>query len=256
MLFVSVIIIVERNILSLEKQFGLIVKDTKNEILNDEQKIRELPDLIEYELPQRLKALRNFVTHTSLTRDNFDKFFKALERMWSFIDYDLLRTIIYQFDITELINKVDDYEKEVERFSAETTIYEFIQVWKPRYNEQNIPEELRECVTELSWDPETRFIKDLKEIQRKLKDPLPQELAMAAFYICNVRPGSVKVSWLVWAECVPDLMDSLKLLLQSKSEITSEIHLSFMSLDNVVLYSAYNDQVIVHVVNYNRFLLL
>ena len=248
--------IVEQNIVRFEIRFGLIVKDIKTEILNDEQKIRKLPDNIKYGLPQRLKPLSNFVTHTSLTRDNFDKFFKALERMWSFIDYDLLRTIIYQFNITELIKKVDEYKEEVERFCAETTIYEFIQVWQPRYNEQNIPEELRKFVTELSWDPETRFIKDLKEIQLKLKDALPQELAMAAFYICNVRPGSVKVSWLVWAECVPDLMDSLKLLLQSKSEITSEIHLSFMSLDNVVLYSAYNDQVIVHVVNYNRFLLL
>ncbi len=254
--FISVIIIVERNVLRLERRFGVIVKDTKNEILNDEQKIRELPDLIEYELPQRFKALGNFVTRTSLTRDNFDKLFEALERMWSFIDYDLLRTIILEYENIELMNKVDDYKEDVEKFCAETTIYEFIQAWKPRYNEQDIPQELRMCVTELSLDLETSTVKDLKKIQDKLRYSLPQELAMAAFFICNMRPGSLKVSWLVWAECVPDLMDSLKLLLQSKSEITSEIHLSFMSLDNVVLYSAYNDQVIVHVVNYNRFLLL
>ncbi len=57
------------------------------------------------------------------------------------------------------------------------------------------------------------------------------------------------VSWLVWAECVSDVMDSLNCLMNSNSETISEIRLSFMALDNVILYSAYNEQVIVHVVN-------
>ncbi len=146
------------------------------------------------------------------------------------------------------MNKVDDYKEDVENFCAETTIYEFIQVWKPRYDDQDIPQELRMCVTELSLDLETSTVEHLKEIQCKLRYSLPQELARAAFYICNVRPGSVTVSWLVWAECVSDVMDSLNLLMKSNSEIISEIHLSFMSLDNVILYSTYNEQVIVHVV--------
>ncbi len=237
----------------MEKRFGFIVKDTKEEILHDEQKLRELPDLIEYGLPQRLKRLRSFVirsslTRASLTRDNFDTFFEALEQLWSFIDYDLLRTIIYELENIELMNKVDDYTEEVEKFCAETTICDFIQVWKPRYDDQDIPQELRMCVTELSLDLETSTVEDLKKIQLKLRYSLPQELAQAAFYICNVRPGSVTVSWLVWAECVSDVMDSLNLLMKSNSEIISEIHLSFMSLDNVILYSTYNEQVIVHFV--------
>ncbi len=232
----------------MEKRFGFIVRDTKKEILQDEEKIRELPDIIEYGLPLRLKGLRNFVTHTSLTRDNFNVFFEGLERMWSFIDYDLLQTIIYGFENEELIERVEAYVIEVETFCAETTIYDFIQCWKPRYENKDIPEELVTCVTELSIDHQNNTVKELKKIQQKLKNSFPQELAMAAFYICSMRPGSLIVSWLVWADCFPYVMDKLQHVLQSRSEIITDIDLSYISLDNVILYSSYNDQVTVCVV--------
>ena len=155
-------------------------------MLYNEEKISELRDIIQYKLPQRLNGIREYIHLDSITIDNFSNFFKELEYLWDFLDFDLLRCIIMAYNNEDLKSKVKKYEKNLEIFCAETTIQELIEHWMPRFVENEIPEKLKLCVTELSWDPNTHKVKDLKKIQKKLKQSLPQELAMAAFYICSV----------------------------------------------------------------------
>jgi len=49
-------------------------------MLNDLVKISELPDVIEYPLPQRRKGIRDHVKHESITKEHFSKFYRSLEQ--------------------------------------------------------------------------------------------------------------------------------------------------------------------------------
>ena len=96
-----------------------------------------------------------------------------MEYLWDFLDFDLLRCIIIFYKNDNLNNKLEIYEKNVKKFCAETTIEELIEHWMPRFDVNEIPDKLKLCVTELSWDPSTTKVKDLKGIQKKLRDSLP-----------------------------------------------------------------------------------
>lgn len=219
------------------------MKGVKDNVQCDPTKISELPVIIEFGLPQRLKGIKNYINHMPITRENFSEFFSKLESMWDFLDYDLLGCIIFAYENDELIEKLEEYELEVEKFITETTIYELLICWKPRYAHGDIPNELISCVTELSWDPKINKVKELKVIQHKLRNSLPQELAKTAFYIGTLKPGSVTVLWLVWMDYLPQVMTSLRNLLLTQPEFITDNQISYLSLDNVILYSSYNNKV-------------
>ena len=185
----------------------------------------------------------------SVTTENFSDFFYDLEDLWNFLDYDLLKCIILAYKNKELINKLKIYEHNIEKFCAETTINQLIEHWRPRFDENDIPDKFKFCVTKLSWDPNTCKVKDLKDTQKKLRDSLPQELAMAAFYICEVNRSSAKVVWLVWTEFFPEIMDSMNDLFQANPEFFTENKISCFILDNLILYSNYDDKVRKYVLN-------
>ena len=179
--------IVRASYYELESQFGQLVNGLREDLKYNEENISKLPYLIQYQLPQRLKGIRKYISLESITMEKFSNFFEELNYLWDFLDIDLLRSIIIFYKNKDLNNKLEIYEKNLEKFCAETTIQELIQHWMPRFDVNEIPDKLKLCVTELSWDPSTTKVKDLNRIQQRLKDSLPQELAMAAFYICEVR---------------------------------------------------------------------
>ena len=72
---------VENTINKLEKEFGMLVKGVKEELLHDPVKISQLPDIFEYALPQRLKGIRDHVQYERITNEQFFKFFRSLEKM-------------------------------------------------------------------------------------------------------------------------------------------------------------------------------
>ena len=215
----------------------------KEDLQFNEEKISELRDIIEYKLPQRIKGIRKYISLESITVENFSNFFKDLECLWDFLDFDLLRCMIILYKNKELNSKLERYEKNIEKFCAETTIQELIENWMPRFDEDEIPEKLKLCVTELSWDPNTRKVKDLKRIQKKLKESLPQELAMAAFYICEVNCSSVKIVWLVWTNVVSQIKEKMRKLFQDNPDFITENQISCFTLDKDILYSCYYDKV-------------
>ena len=241
--YLGIFFIAPTAIYELESQFGELVKGLKEDLLYNEEKISKLRDIIEYKLPQRLKGIRDHIRLNSITIENFSNFFKELEDLWDFLDFDLLRCIIMAYKNEDLKSNVKIYEKNLEKFCAETTIQELIEHWMPRFIEDEIPENLKSCVTELAWDPNTRKVKDLKKIQKKLKKSLPQELAMAAFYICDIKCCCVKVVWLVWTDFVSQIKDKMRKVFQGNPGFIAENQILCFTLDNEVLYSSYNDMV-------------
>ena len=230
-------------IIQLEEQFGMLVKGVKEEIMHDPVKISQLPDIFEYTLPHRLKGIRDHVQYEGVTKEHFSKFFRCLEKMWNILDSDLLCFMVKRYGKSELQKKCENYERNIADFCAETTISDLIRYWNPRFAKEKIPNELKTCVMELSWDPKTKKVKDLKEIQHKLEDALPQELAMAAFCLFYMNTSSVIVLWLVREEFLSQVMTSLNNLLRTQPEFVTDNEIIHFSLDETMLFSSSSEKV-------------
>ena len=235
--------IARATVYELESQFGDLVKGMMEDLQFNKEKISKLRDIIQYKLPQRLKGIRKYISLDSITVENFSTFFEDMEYLWDFLDFDLLRCIIISYKNKDLNHKLEIYEKNLENFCAETTIQELIKHWMPRFDVNEIPDKLKLCVTELSWDPSTSKVKDLKGIQKRLKDSLPQELAMAAFYICEIKFSSVKVVWLVWRNVVSQIKEKMRKLFKDNPDFITKNQISCFTLDKDILYSSYNNKV-------------
>ena len=220
----------------------MLVQDVE-ELLRVSVKISELPNIIRYKLPQRLRGIREHVRYDSITEEQFPEFFKNLEEMWNFLDCDLLCYMVKKYGQSEHRNRCENYERNIEHFCSETTISDLIKYWKPRFVDKKIPSELKSCVMEFSWDPKTKKVKDLREIQHRLKAALPQELAMAAYWLGYVNKGSVIVLWFVWEECLSQVMIALENLLKTQPEFITDNEITFLSLDENVLFTSSNDKV-------------
>ena len=234
----------------MEWQFGELVKGVWEDLQYNEENISKLRVMMQFQLPQRLKGIRRYISLESITIEHFSNFFREMEYLWDFLDFDLLRCIIKFYKNIDLNCKMKIYEKNVEKFCAETTIQELIEHWMPRFDLNEIPDKLKLCVTELSWDPSTTKVKDLKGIRKKLRDSLPQELAMAAFYICEIKCSSVKVVWLVWTNVVSQIKEKMRILFQDNPDFVAENQISCFTLDKEILYSSYNDKVRTEILSY------
>ena len=151
--------------------------------------------------------------------------------------------MVKKYGNKELKNECEIYKKNIEHFCSETTIYDLIKYWRPRLANEKIPSELKSCVMELSWDPKTKKVKDLREIQQKLEDTFPQELARAALCLFYMNPGSVIVLWLVWEEFLSKVMTSLKNLLHTQPEFITDNEITFFSLDEAILFNSSSKKV-------------
>ena len=221
----------------------MLVKGVKEELLSDPVKMSKLPDILEYTLPQRLKGIRDHVQYECITKKQFSKFFRSLEKMWNILDCDLLCFLVKRYGNSDLQKKCENYKRNIELFCDETTISDLIRHWNPRFVEEKIPSELKSCVMKLSWDPKTKKVKDLKEIQHKLEDALPQELASAAFWLVYMNASSVIVLWLIWEDFLSQVMTSLKNLLHTQPEFITDNEITYFSLDETILFSSSSDKV-------------
>ena len=125
----------------------MFVRDVKK-LLRDPVKISELPDIIQYTLPQQLKGLRDHVpSYDTITEEQFPEFFKSLEEMWNFLDCDFM---VKKYGKLEHHKKCENYERNIEHFCSDTSISDLIKHWKPRFVDKKIPSELKPCVMEFS----------------------------------------------------------------------------------------------------------
>ena len=136
----------------------------------------------------------------------------------------------------ELKSQMEEYIKSLEKFCEDVIIDEHIKHWNPRFADDAIPTELASCVVTLDWDPTTTKVIDLKQIQRKIRKVLPQELAMAAFVIYNIKLSSVTIIWLLWTKFLPQIKESLETLFESTSEFLSDSKILYFSIDDAILY--------------------
>ena len=227
----------------MEWQFGELVKGVWEDLQYNEEKISKLRDMMQFQLPQRLKGIQSYISVESITIEKFSNFFRELEYLWDFLDFDLLRCIIIFYNNENLNSKLEKYEENLEKFCDETTIQELIKHWMPRFDVNEIPDKFKLCITELSWDPSTTKVNDLKGIQKKFKDSFPQEFAMAAFYICEIKYSSVIVVWLVWANVVSHIKEKMRKLFKDNPDFVAENQISCFTLDKDILYSSYNNKV-------------
>ena len=88
----------------------------------------------------------------------------------------------------------------------------------------------------LSWDPKTKKVKDLREIQHNSGDTFPQELARAVLCLYHIDLSLVMVLWLVLEVFLSQVMTSLKEFLHTQPEFITEI--THFSLDYTILFTS------------------
>lgn len=231
------LLIVEENIEDLDDRFCSMIKDVREKINKRIICRDKFCDTVKEKLPLRLIALKGYINYENIQEDDVTLFFDTLDDIWDFLDYDLLRFIIRRCGDKQLKDAMSDYEQRMKTFIDKTTIHALIYNWKPRFEQDQIPEYFKECVVTLLWDPYSRTIKDLKLFLERMTKVLPQELAKAAFVLCNLKPSSVVVVWLVWEELIPLVKDRLSDFFKRRPMFCIQSSLSLLVLNGVTLYS-------------------
>ena len=244
--YVSICFIVEDRIYELEAQFGEMVESTGVVINSNKSEIPKFRDrVVKHGLTQRLKGLKDHIDYFSIKDDDVSDFFWNFHDLCNFLDCEFLSFIIKRCGTDELKSQMDEYIRSLEKFCKDVTIGELIKHWNPRF--ADIPPEISSCVCTFDWDPTTTKVIDLKKIQHKITKKLPQELAMAAFVVYDIKPSSVTIIWLLWTKFLPQIRESLETFFESTSEFLSDSKILYFSIDDAILYSSYVKKVcIIH----------
>ena len=233
---------VQEEIYDLENRFREMIKNIREKI-KEEITIDKFIDTITEKLPQPLLGLKDHIEKENLEKKDITRIFATLDDIWDFIDYELLKFIIWIYGDKELKAAMTDYERRMETFLENTTIHDFIKKWKPRIVEDQIPETFKTCIMKLLWDPSISKLKDLEMIRQKMRKILPQELAVAAFVLCNLKSSSVTVVWLIWADIFHEVMDRLSDFVKSRTIFFIENNCYGLILDGTFLFSIYTGKV-------------
>ena len=122
--------------------------------------------------------------------DSLEEIFVILSDYWSFLDYDLLKSIVKNFGNEDEESKIEGYQKELQLFcdrKVSEVPKEFIQ---KRLEHINVHEEV---IIKLKLDdPRLRDITDLKA---KLCDVM--DIEPAKLQIIDVRKGCVEIIFLI-----------------------------------------------------------
>ena len=169
-----------------------------------------------------------------------DDFFKAVKhRIWNFIDYEFLGYLIRKYGGSpELTKQMDIYEDKVDEMCRTTTIDEFINLWDPIIDEDDIPEEMHTSVMKLDWNPREHYIWDLKIAHIKCKTRVSQKVVMAASVLVDIFSGSITMLWIVFItpDDLPQLRIDIKNLIRENPEYFVLQEVSLFVLDDFVVY--------------------
>ena len=207
--------------------------------LHKEKMIPNLLLAMPFILPRRLKGIRKYISFASITEENFSNLLEDLENFWSYDDLDVLRCMIEFCEDKKLEFMLKKHEENVKTFCAETTIRELVECSTFGKN----PDKYLSCVAEISMDPNTTKVKYLNGILKKLRDSLPQELAMVRIHICEFECSSVKVKWSVRTNTVSQIKEKMRKLFQDNPDFVAENQILCFTIDEDILYSTYNDKV-------------
>ena len=126
------------------------------------------------------------------------------ELVWSFLDFTLLEHIVKRLGSDNLKEKMEQYSDLLKRFRERTTVFKLIKLW-PNFKPPHDYEECRTAILTLKENARECTLEKLellrKQTCRKLQG---YKLSEAALVMFDVRPGSIKLIWILHKKMVPD----------------------------------------------------
>ena len=130
-----------------------------------------------------------------------------LSSYWDFLNFDLLEHVVTGFGSENLKKKMESYESDLQSFRKATRVCDFIACWPVRG--QTPPEsELREFVAKVDYQWDHCTLEDLDMLEGVItrKFFLPK----FALRLREIKPGSVRIIWLIPAPFVRGLQEAIE----------------------------------------------
>lgn len=235
--------IIKREIKSLHRKFHSLIKYFREKF--ERVEVTDVHDTL-LSLPPDLQAIYSPVLdkmfHELEKCESHKEFFSKLNDCWNFIDFDLLEPIVEEHGDNELKSAFETYRKELELFRQSTTVYQLIEIWKPKFRSHlsDIPEKSRDdCkmfVSRLDKDAKAFTVQELDHFRRNAFD-FVHPLSVAAVILHNIIISSVTIAWLVAKENVDILSKFISELIHTSPSAFIDSHgIVFLSLDDYILY--------------------
>lgn len=235
---------IENEIKSLHKKFCFLIKDFREQLDSDQKKtIADVQDTL-LSLPQNVHAIYSPILDKMLDSlekcKSFRAFFFKMNDCWNFIDYDLLKPFIEEHGNADLKSAMNTYLEELNQFCQSTTVYQLITIWKPKYPKSytsfSQEEDRKLFMSRLDRDPKTYTVQQLDHFRRDTIE-FVRPLLTCAMILCDIRPGSLTLLWLVAEKDVSVFSSSISARVNTiHSEFVDQHGIVFLSLDDYILY--------------------
>ena len=136
--------------------------------------------------------------------------FKALHmKLWNFLDYDLLESLIKAYGSIYLKIRMQNYVAEMEDFKQNTLLIQFFKCWR-RYN-GDIPAYIN---MDVKFEREDLTLADVDQFRKGLKcDHLPFLIEYASWiFHRDFEMGCIQVSWFIPELLSPSLRKNIDVL--------------------------------------------
>ena len=174
--------------------------------LTEKTSPEELKKVIPF-LPQRLRK-----PSAGGAASDIGQIFGYLDaKIWNFINYGLLATIVDLYGSDELKQSMEKYERDLSLFEQQTTLSQLMEFWPGR--KHILHEEVQCDVTlRIRKDPDMYLLEELRFLRKELCDqflPPKSELSMLYESFSYVN-GSVVIKLYLPIDLVPDLVSNSK----------------------------------------------
>ena len=220
-----------------EEKFGFLKKEAVNHMNEKEMTVEELNTKFEYCLPQRFLYLRKYIEKSCRGINEIKKYIQSLDRIWSFVDYELFSFVVDRLKNEKLSQKMSEYEDKINDFFDTITIDELITGMKPNVKPKDV-KDMKSSIMSCNWNPKKTTVKRLKDLQQtEIPKMFRQNVIVSAFSICKTFRSSVTVVWKFWTNSVDQVVESARDFILTNPEfiITNKIF-SFI-MNGIIIYS-------------------
>ena len=167
---------------------------------------------------------------------NLDHFFACLNNYcWDFFEYKLLKHVIERFCSRYLKNKMASYDRDMQIFQQQTTVFDFIKFGRHTITAETNPEPpgFRSLVLSQDIDPKSYTLADLEKFRMDTCTTL--NLSECALQLYIIKHNCIIVGWLIPEE----LTDQLSCFFCSEEgqEILLSHHVEKATIDGKTLLS-------------------
>lgn len=236
---------IDEEIKVLYEKFRSLIKSIRSQLESQKKSIDEVHDTL-LMLPQPLhkvySPMLNEKFHSLEKCGSHREFFFKLQDCWNFIDFDLLEIIINDHGSDKLKADMKKYLKELSKFCKSTSVYQLINMWKPKYELSDIPDNHRKYVAQLDQNPETCTIQELESLRNDTTSPICcAQLSKAALIFFTFSGGSVTVVWIIEERAIDMLSSCITQLLNTNdvkffSQYINRYKILLLLLDDFMLF--------------------